>query len=139
MMLSTLKPTEAMLLAEAQRLGTSFRAVRIHLADLLADAAELSMGRRDVNDLAALGFMVTDTMFESIRLLSSMLNSHRHFNAQTQSQLARLLLNLMQHVSREGLAAYVNSPARQMPYELNFVTGRRASLSAQWLSQSAAV
>lgn len=58
---------------------------------------------------------------------SKMMRGDRSLTSDAQGRLERLLLDSMQHLSRQGLAAFPNDPKREAAYRLDHVYGRKSS------------
>ncbi|MBE2251178.1 MAG: hypothetical protein IAE78_16685 [Myxococcus sp.] len=56
-----------------------------------------------------------------------LLRTDRSLDSRKAGRYERLLLNAMQHVSAQGLAAFPNDPVREPVYRLDHVYGRKAS------------
>ena len=66
-------PTRELLIAEAKALPPTYTRVSVSTADALAESAQMQPMQRDVADLVARGFRVTNEMFMRLVLLSLML------------------------------------------------------------------
>jgi hypothetical protein len=61
------------------------------------------------------------------RRSAKLLRTDRGIEARKQARIERLLLDAMQHVSAQGLAAYPADPTREARYRLDHVYGKRRS------------
>ncbi len=62
---------------------------------------------------------------------------NRTADVKTLKQLSRLLLDVLQHLSKQGLAAYEEEGVRQIAYRLDHVYGRRAKKAAATVDEPA--
>lgn len=102
----------------AMRIDDGLAAVKAHLHEL--------PDRARVQELVLEARALIDAHKDSRRAAHVMPAQHSR-EADTAARLERLLLDTLQHLSRQGLAAYPDDPSREPAYLLEHVGGRRAS------------
>lgn len=88
--------------------------------------------RKHLPDLKRVDELVTEarTLLDDQKLSRSqarLLRTDRQLEGRTAGRLERLLLDVMQHLSAQGLAAFPGDATREVRYRLDHVYGRRAS------------